>query len=154
MVNGLSYRLVPHRQDADDLAQDAFVQAFQSVHRLSNHQSFASWLCSIVVRTAHKKVRRDRLMSRLGLRRTEPVDLDAVVSRTAPPDVQAEVRAIYGVVSELPSEDRIALVLRKVEGMSIGEIAEHLGRSTATVKRRLSSAEAHVARRLGGGSHD
>ena len=43
----------------------------------------------------------------------------------------------------------MALVLRRVEGMAIGEIAAHLERSVATVKRRLKSAEAHLARRLG-----
>jgi RNA polymerase sigma-70 factor (ECF subfamily) len=149
LVNGLAFRLLGNRPDADDLAQDAFVQAFQSLPRLQNRDAFASWLCSIVVRTAHKRIRRDRLMSRLGLRRTEPVDLDGILGRTAPPDVQVELRTIYRMVKELDAEDRIALVLRRVEGMSIGEIAEHLGKSIATVKRRLASAEAQLSRRLG-----
>jgi RNA polymerase sigma-70 factor (ECF subfamily) len=149
LVNGLAFRLLANRADADDLAQDAFVQAFQSLPRLQNRDAFASWLCSIVVRTAHKRIRRDRLMSRLGLRRAEPVDLDALLGRTAPPDVQVELQTIYRMVKELDAEDRIALVLRRVEGMSIGEIAEHLGKSMATVKRRLASAEAQLSRRLG-----
>jgi RNA polymerase sigma-70 factor (ECF subfamily) len=149
LVNGLSLRLLPNRADAADLAQDAFVQAFQSVHRLENRDAFSSFLCSIVVRTAHKKVRRDRLMTRLGLRRNEAPDLDAVVSRTAPPDAQVELRRIYAALSGLPAEDGIALLLRRVEGMTLGEIAEHLGRSLATVKRRVASAEAFLTERFG-----
>lgn len=149
LVNGLSFRLMGSRADADDLSQDVFVQAFQSLHRLENHQSLSSWLCSITVRTAHKRIRRLRLMTRLGLRRSEAVNFDAVVSNTAPPEVQVEVRGIYAILHELPAEDRMALVLRRVEGMAIGEIAAHLERSVATVKRRLKSAEAHLARRLG-----
>jgi RNA polymerase sigma-70 factor (ECF subfamily) len=149
LVNGLSFRLMGSRADADDLAQDVFVQAFQSLHRLENRQSLSSWLCSITVRTAHKRIRRLRLMTRLGLRRSEAVNFDAVVSSTAPPEVQVEVRGIYAILHELPAEDRMALVLRRVEGMAIGEIAAHLERSVATVKRRLKSAEAHLARRLG-----
>jgi RNA polymerase sigma-70 factor (ECF subfamily) len=89
-------------------------------------------------------------MARLGLRRPEPVDLDAVVSRTAPPDVRAELRAVYGILNELGAEDRTAVILRRIEGLAIGEIAEQMGRSVATVKRRLASAEAHLSRRLGG----
>lgn len=151
LVNGLSFRLMGSRSDADDLAQDVFVQAFQSLRRLENHQSLSSWLCSITVRTAHKRIRRLRLMSRLGLRRSEAVNFDAVISNAAPPEAQVEVRGIYAILHELPAEDRMALVLRRVEGMAIGEIATHLDRSVATVKRRLKSAEAHLARRLGVG---
>lgn len=150
LVNGLSFRLIPNAADAGDLAQDAFVEAFRNLHRLQNHQAFASWLRSIVIRIAHKRVRRHRLMARLGLRRPEPVDLDAVVSRTAPPDVRAELRAVYGILNELGAEDRTAVILRRIEGLAIGEIAEQMGRSVATVKRRLASAEAHLSRRLGG----
>jgi RNA polymerase sigma-70 factor (ECF subfamily) len=153
LVNGLAFRLMGNRSDSEDLAQDVFIQAFQSLHRLENHEALSSWLCSITVRTAHKRVRRMRLMTRLGLRRTEAVDFDAVISNAAPPDAQAEVRAIYRILHELPTEDRMALVLRRVEGMAIAEIAAHLGRSVATVKRRLKSAETHLTRRLGV-SHD
>lgn len=149
LVNGLAYRLMPNPADSSDLAQDAFVEAFRNLHRLQNHQAFAAWLRSIVIRIAHKRVRRHRLMARLGLRRAEAVDLDAVVSRAAPPDARADLRAIYGILGELAVEDRTAVILRRVEGMAIGEIAEHMGRSLATVKRRLASAEAHLARRLG-----
>jgi len=149
LVNGLAFRLMPNPADSSDLAQDAFVEAFRNLHRLQNHQAFAAWLRSIVIRIAHKRVRRQRLMARLGLRRQEAVDLDTVVSRAAPPDVRAELRAIYGILGELAVEDRTAVILRRVEGMAIGEIAEHMGRSLATVKRRLASAEAHLARRLG-----
>lgn len=153
LVNGLAFRLIPSRADADDLAQDSFVQAFQSLHRLENRDAFSSFLCSIVVRTAHKRVRRERLLTRLGLRRSEPVDLDTVISPTAPPDAQVELRTIYGILNDLPAETRIALVLRRVDGMTLGEIAEHLGKSLATVKRRVAAAEAHLKARIGAG-HD
>ena len=149
LVNGLSFRLMGSRSDAEDLTQDVFVQAFQSLHRLENHLSLSSWLCSITVRTAHKRIRRLRLMTRLGLRRSEAVNFDNVISSVAPPEAQVELRAIYAILHELPAEDRMALVLRRVEGMAIGEIAAHLGRSVATVKRRLKSAEAHLSSRLG-----
>lgn len=150
LVNGLAFRLMPNRADANDLAQDVFVQAFQSLPRLKNRDALSSWLSAIVVRTAHKRIRRQRLMRRLGLLRSEPVDLDTVVSRTAPPDAATEARAVYAIIETLPAEDRMALVLRRIEGMAIAEIAEQLDRSIATVKRRLASAEARLFERLGG----
>ena len=151
LVNGLAYRLLGRDAEVDDLVQDSFAAAFASLGRLQNPQAFASWIASIVVRTAHKRMRRRRLMTRLGLRRDEPIDLDTIVSRTAPPDVVAELRAVYGLLDRLPAEARIALVLRRVEGLALEEIAEHLDVSLATVKRRLALAESRLAKILSPG---
>jgi RNA polymerase sigma-70 factor (ECF subfamily) len=151
LVNGLAYRLLGRDADVDDLVQDAFAAAFASLDRLENPQAFASWIASIVVRTAHKRMRRRRLLTRLGLRRDEPVDLDALVSPTVPPDVATELRAVYALVDRLPAEARIALVLRRVEGLQIDEIAARMNVSLATVKRRLALAESRLAKMISPG---
>lgn len=144
MVNALAYRLMAGDAECDDLVQDAFIQAFAGLDRLQNPQAFSSWIGSIVVRTAHKRLRRYRLMARLGLRRGEAIDLDQVVARDAPPDAAAEARLLYQCVQELPAEERVMFVLRKVEGMTVAAIAEYTGKSPATVKRRLASAQSKL----------
>jgi len=145
MVLGLSQRVLAGREDADDLAQDAFLYALTHLETLQNPQAFASWIATIVVRTASKRLRSRRLLVRLGLRRSEPVDVEAIVSPAAPADAAAELRHLYRRLAEFPAEERVALVLRRVEGFELTEIAERMGLSLATVKRRLASAE----RRLG-----
>ena len=112
---------------------------------MQNPQAFGSWLATIVVRTASKRLRTRRLLVRLGLRRSEPVDVEALVAPTAPADVATELRHLYARLAEFPAEERVALVLRRVEGLELTEIAAHMGLSLATVKRRIVSAE----RRLG-----
>jgi RNA polymerase sigma-70 factor (ECF subfamily) len=144
----LAYRILPRDADIDDLVQDSFLSAFERLDRLSNPQAFQAWLSSIVVRTAGKRLRRRRLQVRLGLVQSEPIDVEQVVSRSAPPDVAAELRAVYGLLEKLSVEERIALVLRRVERLEIPEIAAHMGLSTSTVKRRLSAAEARLERAL------
>ena len=67
--------------------------------------------------------------------------MDALVSRSAPADVQLELRAVYGILDGLPSRMRIALVLRRVEGASQDEVAEYLGVSVSTAKRLIIEAE-------------
>lgn len=141
MVNGLAWRLMPGDPDVEDLAQDVFVQALGALDRLSEPAAFGSWIGAITIRTAHKRIRRKRLRTRLGLARREPIDVDAVVSSSAPPDVASELRALYRLLDALPAEARVALVLRRVEGLALGEIAEQMGISLATVKRRLDAAE-------------
>lgn len=143
---GLAYRILPSDADIDDLVQDSFMYAFERLGGLSNPQAFQAWLSSIVVRTAGKRLRRRRLQVRLGLRPNQPIDVDQVVARTAPPDVAAELHAVYGLLETLPVEERIALVLRRVERLEIPEIAEQMGLSMSTVKRRLNAAEERLER--------
>jgi RNA polymerase sigma-70 factor (ECF subfamily) len=148
-INGLVYRLIGRDVDLDDLVQETFVQAFTSLHRLHTPASFASWLAAIAVRTTYKMLRRRRLLTRLGLRRSEPIDPDALVSRDAPLEVAADLRRVYGVVDTLAPKLRVALLLRRVEGASLEEIAELTGASLATVKRRIAEAERILASALG-----
>jgi RNA polymerase sigma-70 factor (ECF subfamily) len=146
LVIALSQRLLPQSADADDLVQDAFVYAFHRLESLQNPQAFAAWIASIVVRTASKRLRRQRLLMRLGLQRNEPIDPDAVIAPSAPPEVVSELKAVYALLDRLPAEQRIALVLRRIEGMELAEIAGHMKLSLATVKRRLVAAEARLER--------
>jgi len=149
MVAGMAFRLLGRDEDVDDLVQDSFVEALRSLDRLQAPQAFASWLASIVVRTSSKVLRRRRLLTRLGLRRGEAIDVDAVVSPSAPPDVATELRALYARIEALPARERVALVLRRVEGLGIDEIAELIGASPATVKRRIAEGEQLLAKFTG-----
>jgi len=146
MVNGLAYRLLGRDNELDDLVQTAFMAAFRDLDRLAEPQAFGSWLSSIVVRTAHKLLRRRKMLTRLGLREPANVELDTLLGSSLPPAVHSELREIYGVLDALPTEARIALVLHRVDGLSIPEAAERMGLSVSTVKRRLRLAEAEIER--------
>jgi len=155
MVAGIAFRLLGRDEDVDDLVQDSFVEALRSLDRLQAPQAFASWLASIVVRTSSKVIRRRRLLTRLGLRRRDAgVEIDAVVSPSAPPDVAAELRALYGRIEALPARERVALVLRRVEGLGIDEIAALVGASPATVKRRIAEGEQKLGKFRGEGPEE
>ena len=141
---GLAQRMLGSSDDADDVVQDAFIRALNHLHKLDNPQAFAAWLTSLVLHTAQKRLRRQRLLERLGLRTVEPIEPDSLIAHNAPPEVVSELRAVYAAVTRLPAEQRIALILRRVEGRDLAEIAQHMHLSLATVKRRLKSAESHL----------
>ena len=141
MAVGLAHRLLPQDTEVDDLVQDCFVSALRRLATLENPQAFAAWLGSIVVRAVGKRLRRRRLLSRLGLRVPEEIDADAIAAPSVPGDVAVELRRVYAVVAQLPAEARVALVLRRVDGLDVPEIARRMGLSLSTVKRRLKLAE-------------
>lgn len=151
MVNGLAYRIMGRDSDLDDIVQEAFVQAFNGLHTLQDPQSFAKWLGSVVVHVASKVLRRRKMLTRLGLhRRDDPIDVDSTASRSAGPEVAADLRRVYERLERLPVEQRVAFVLRKIEGLALDEVADALGVSLATAKRRIAAAEQDIVAMLGG----
>jgi RNA polymerase sigma-70 factor (ECF subfamily) len=142
---GQAWRLIPS-DDPEDLAQDALVHALTHLDRLSDPQAFAAWLTTIVVRLATTRLRKRRMLERLGLRRGETAqDVEAFVAAPSSMEERVQVREVYRVLETLPAEERVALVLRRVEGLELSEIAAQMGLSLATVKRRLVAAEARLS---------
>jgi RNA polymerase sigma-70 factor (ECF subfamily) len=141
-VNGLALRLLGRDGDVDDVVQETFVGAFAALDRLHDPQAFAAWLSGILVRIVGKLIRRRRLLARLGMGRASlAIDLDALVAPTVPQDDAIELRRLYRLAERLPAAVRVPLLLQRVEGLGLDEIARLMGASLATVKRRVAEAE-------------
>jgi RNA polymerase sigma-70 factor (ECF subfamily) len=151
-VAGLVRRLIPDQPDLDDVIQDVFVHALESLARQRDADAFAGWLRAITVHVVRNRLRRRRLLRRFGLvpRPEAPDDeqLLTLVSPAAPPDVLAELRTVYHVVSRLEPNTRMALILRRIEGLTVPEVAEELGCSVSTTKRWIAAAETQLDHEL------
>jgi RNA polymerase sigma-70 factor (ECF subfamily) len=134
-------RVVLGSADAQDIVQDTFVAAFTRLKTLRQPEAFRGWLRTIALTQVRRRFRKQRLLRRLGFADVEPVELESMVSEDAPPEVVTELRQVAGLLRKLPADEALALVLRRVEGYRLEEIAEQLGLSLATVKRRLAAAE-------------
>jgi RNA polymerase sigma-70 factor, ECF subfamily len=141
LVNGLAYRLLGGDADLDDLVQESFAQALTCLDRLQNLETFPTWLATIVVRTSNKLLRRRRLMKRFGLWKPPEIDWEQVRSSGIGSEDLLELRVIYRLVHDMPAELRVPLILRHVEDKSLQEIADLVGASIATVKRRIVKAQ-------------
>lgn len=144
-ASDLAYRLLGRDGELEDVVQESFVIAFSTLARLSDPRAFRAWLGSIVTRRTIAVIRKRRLLSRLGFVRAEPIQLESVIARNAPPDVLAELNVVYRALDALPAVERVVLVLRRVEQLRLEEIAERTGYSLATVKRQLQRAEQRLA---------
>lgn len=143
----LAFRLMP-ADDPEDIAQEAMLEALKGLGQLETPEAFGGWLRRIVVSRVTRRLKRKRLLRRLGMGTVELVDVELVVSRAAPPDLALELKQLYSRLDLLPSDERVALVLRRVEGLALDEVAQSLGVSLSTAKRRVASAEARL--QLGG----
>jgi RNA polymerase sigma-70 factor (ECF subfamily) len=149
MAFGMAHRLLAGR-DVDDAVQDAFVTAWERLDRLDDPQAFARWLGTIVVNSARRRIRRRALRNRLLPGHQEPAEYDRLIGRQGSAEAAAELRTLYSVLERLSTDARLAIVLRRVEGMTIPEVADAMGRSPATVKRRIREAEDVIAAHASG----
>lgn len=148
-VAGLAAKLLRSVEWAEDVAQDSFVTAFEQLGALRDPEAFRSWLASIAVSFVRRRLRKQRVLRFVGLDTGhDDGALDRLASTDASPEVRAELAALDLVLTELPSDHRIAWMLRNVEGDSLEDVARACGCSLATVKRWISAADAHVTARM------
>jgi RNA polymerase sigma-70 factor (ECF subfamily) len=122
-----------------DLVQEVFLAALDSIGKLRDASALRSWIGSIAVHTARRRLRQRK---RLRLFELFPADEppEKADTRAADPELDEAVRATYRVLECLGSTDRVVFALRFIEGCELAEIAELSETSTSTVKRRLARA--------------
>jgi RNA polymerase sigma-70 factor, ECF subfamily len=138
---GLAMRLTETREDAEEVAQEAFVRAFRSACQLTGGHTkrFGPWLFAIVRSIAADKRRQLRLPT-LSL---ETPAGTALVSLSRTEDealARAERKALLDALESLPEEYKLVLTLCDLEDVPHAEAAEVLGRSVAATKSLLYRA--------------
>jgi RNA polymerase sigma factor (sigma-70 family) len=149
-VYGIVYNMTSNREDAADLAQDAFIKAFQSIHRFSGQSSFFTWLYRIAVNSTLSHLRKARLRAFFSLERIdtdEPVSreiIDALTDKSGA-DRDAYVRELQeklnDAMQKLSIKHRTVVSLFEIDGLSHQEIAEVMDCSVGTVRSRLHYAK-------------
>lgn len=151
LIANIAARLLGSRQDAEDVAHDAIVDALSTLPRLREPAAFRAWLVRITVLRARGVLRRRRIARALGLERTVPSEaLAALASPDAGPHVRAELALLDAALAHTSTDARLAWLLRHVEQLELTEIARALGCSVATVKRRIAEADSVIERHAGG----
>ncbi len=139
----LAYQVLRNREDALDVAQEAFVKAFASLPGFKAGSTFTTWLHRIVVNLAIDTLRRRRRSEGREYDDRRAIAEEAAAEIEAPGNPVAElemkqVRTLLGRgIAALPPAQRAVVVLREVEGMSYEAIAKAVGCSLGTVMSRL-----------------
>jgi RNA polymerase sigma-70 factor (ECF subfamily) len=145
-------RLVGDRQDAEDVAQEAYLRVYRGLADFRGDAQFETWLYRIVANTGLNHLRR---RGRFGDLLAEPDDERMEVPSTVRLDDQAVDReALEQALQALPSAMRAMVVLKDVYGLSCQEIGEMAGVSEGAVKVRLHRARKRLKQTLFGGGGD
>lgn len=134
-----AYRLLGHREQAQDVTQDTFIKAFRALKHMPMPENPSPWLYRIVTNTAYDVLRYQRSRASESLERENAPQLPE--STCSDPHAfypeQALMRAAF---AQLSSCEQWVLLRHVVEGSSIAEIARQLGVSSCSVKTRLYRA--------------
>lgn len=135
-IVNLAYQLLGDRDEAEDVAQETFVQAFLNLERFRGRSNLFTWVYRIAVNAC-----------RMRLRRRRPLPLEAELHATEGFDEQAWVfkQQVDEVLRQLPEPFREVLILREMHELSYEEIAQVLGIPLGTVRSRLHAARQRFA---------
>ncbi len=148
-VARVAQQLLRDDAEIDDVVQETFLIAFETIDRLADPAALRGWLTGIAVHRVHRRFRLHRI-TRLWTSAELASPFESQISHDASPELRAELALIDQVLQRLPMALRTAWVLRRVLGDSLEEVAHACGCSLATVKRRIGEAEQHVEAHLAG----
>lgn len=148
-VYGIALRITGSSADAEDVMQDAFLQAFRSWESYRRDAAPFTWLYRITVNAALTRLRSRRPLELL----SERSDAEEIVDWTADA-AQAALRGelqqqLESAITRLPEDLRVVLILRDVENLSTAETAAALDLTEAAVKSRLHRARSTLRAHLG-----
>ena len=141
-VYNIAYGMLGHHHDAEDVAQDAFLSAWENIGKFQFRSRFSTWLYRIVKNKCLNHI------DQYQRRKTDPTEIDDsqpwVPLDTVTPEEEAlrteEKNIVHAALAKLKDAHREILVLRELQDLSYEEIAEILGCTLGRVKSRLHEA--------------
>ena len=144
LVFRVAYSVLRHREDAEDVAQEAFAKAYRSFRQLRARERFRAWLVRMTWRMALDRQRANRRRASREL----AVEFDAPSHVTDSADLRERADRLWLAIDELPEKLRLVIVLAGIEGHDLKEVAALLDVPEGTVKSRLFVARKQLRERL------
>jgi RNA polymerase sigma-70 factor (ECF subfamily) len=144
LVLSVARSVTSHEQDAEDVAQDAFIRFFRSLDRFQADRPVVPWLVRITLNAARSQV------TRAPERRERGLSENTLSERaeSAGPDVPMGAREVRTALEQaaavLSAREREVFILRDLHGMDAGTVAEVLGVTAVTVRRQSAEARRKI----------
>ncbi len=140
MVYSVAYQISGNADDAEDICQESFVKLYRNIRVYSSNHKFKTWLFRLVTNTAIDHRRKQKKYRRLSAETGLPDH-----SQTSDSDLKLTLDRILRKVSP---KQRMAFVLRDLQGFPLNEVAQILGCSSVTVRVHLHKARTRIRKSL------
>jgi RNA polymerase sigma-70 factor (ECF subfamily) len=155
MVYNTALGIVQNAEDAEDIAQEVFVQVYQSISSFKGDSKFSTWLYRIAITKSLDHERRKKRKKRFAFVKSLFGDESQVVVH--PPDFhhpgvvldkKEDAAALFYAISLLPENQCIAFSLHKVEGLSYQEVSEVMRTTVSSVESLMHRAKTNLRKAL------
>ena len=145
-----------NEEEAQDLAQEVFINIFQHLARFKGDASLSTWIYRIAVYKCLEQIRKSRRLKRQGNILEMDSKTDKIIS-TNPfyhPGVELENKEratiLFGAIDQLAEPQKIAFTLHKVEGLSYEEISKIMEKSLSSIESLMHRAKMNLRTKLKG----
>ena len=129
----VAYSVLRHREDAEDVAQEAYAKAYRSFRQLRDREKFRAWIVRMTWRMAIDRQRSNR-------RRVTREQIVAIEPTSNPHVANERATQVWQAIDQLPEKLRMVVVLAGIEGHDMREVGALLDVPEGTVKSRLFQA--------------
>ena len=151
-VYTIAYKYMGNHEDANDMAQEALIKAYQSIGSFRGEAAFGTWLGKITANRCLDELRKRKKLQTTSLEDTLELEEGSVKKELESPAATPEEHAVQRetaaymqmLIGKLKEEYRTVIVLREIEGYSYEDIADMLSCSVGTVKSRISRARQYL----------
>ena len=157
MIYNTCLSIVKNEEDAEDLAQEVFVQVYQSIHSFKGESKLSTWLYRIATTKSLDHERKKKRKKRFGF--VKSIFGEESQVEVNPPDFnhpgvvldnKESAAVLFKAIDKLPDNQRIAFTLSKVEGLSYQEISEIMQTTVSAVESLLHRAKNNLRKILEG----
>lgn len=153
MVFNTCLSFVPNVQDAEDTAQEVFIEVYNSISKFKGNSKLSTWIYRIAVNKSLAFIRKKSAKKRFGFMQsitgnTIPMDKSSYFTEFNHPGVQMERKeeqeTLFYAINQLPEGQKVVFTLHKIDGLSYKEVSEITKKSISSVESLLFRARKNL----------
>jgi RNA polymerase sigma-70 factor (ECF subfamily) len=149
LVFTIAINIARNREDAEEIAQDTFLKAFQKLSSFRRDSRFSTWLYRITYNEAIGRMRKNRIpTAEIGEEILENLGEDEMEQEVAGMDPDEQKKAVTVILNHLPEIDRALVTLFYLDSQSVSEISSVTGLGESNVKVRLHRVRKRICSEL------
>ena len=156
-VFGTCISFVPNQEDAEDIAQEVFVEVFNSIGKFKGDSKLSTWVYRIATNKCLEFIRKKNTKKRFGFMQSllgngTPIDRSSYFTEFNHPGIQLENKEkseiLFAAINQLPETQRIVYTLNKIDDLSYQEVSEITNKSVSSIESLLFRAKKNLQKLL------